>query len=258
MGQNEAKKAAERAQRIKDNNHERQLIQDSLDRAENREAAAQMRLAKAQAHLDAAADMFNKAAGKADRDREHAEVSRIERDEKKHTLRTDAYYLQRDRARERQRQNMIGELDRQTAANGQRLVMEQARKKAERDAIQESTRRAMDADLAKAAQKKAEEVQLQQDLRVMMAEKEQREGAAGIVRPPANSTMKMNLRSGNQADLSSRVDASRHISKPLGRAERGGSVPLDASPGVIRRLTKDRSFTGEIPVSSILGGLAGT
>jgi hypothetical protein len=179
--QNEAKKNEQRAQRIRDNDHEKKLMQDAMDRAENREAAAQMRLKKAQDQLDAAADMFNRQAGKADRDREHAEVSRIDRDELKHTLRTDAYYLQRDRARERQRQNMVGELDRQKAANSQRLVLEEARKKAERDAIQDATRRALDADLAKAAQKKAEEVRLQQELRVMMAEKEQRETNDGYV-----------------------------------------------------------------------------
>jgi hypothetical protein len=251
----EARRIAQRAQRDRDNEEERRLIHESQQSEDNRMSAQQMRVAAGQAHLERCEKMYNRTAGKAERERDAAEVARLDRDEQKHYLRTDAYYHQRDRARERQRQDMIAGLDRQLAARKNRNTMDNVNKEAERAAIEESTKRSMNAEMAKAANKKAEEVQLQQELRAMMLEKEQREAQHGYARPASISTMKRSLRRDGEVDLSSSVDAARHLSKPMGRAE---GVPLDASPSTIRRLTKDRSYKGDVPVSSVLGGVVGT
>merc|ERR1712139_550193 len=105
-----------------------------------------------------------------------------------------------------------------------------------------AAQRSMDQDAMKAQQKKAEELRNQQELRIMMAEKEQREADEGYKRPAALSTMKMSMQRNDSVDISSKLDAARYMSKPLGRAERAGEsvVPLDASPSAIRRITKDR------------------
>merc|ERR1719262_263349 len=100
------------------------MIKDSQRADELTLTAHQKRLNEAQAHLESCANMFNRTAGKVDNDRETAEKNRQNQDEKKHMMRTDAYYGQRERARERQRQGMVAELDRQTDAINNRNRMD--------------------------------------------------------------------------------------------------------------------------------------
>jgi len=260
MAENEANKVAQRQQRIRDNENERRLIKESLMQDEMRTTATQSRVEKSQDEQDRLAQIFQRTAGPANRQREQAECDRQDRDEMKHMLRTDAYLTQRERARERQRQTMIEELDRQTLANNSRNAMSKLSKQAEKDAVHAAAQRSLDQETMKMQHKKAEEVRLQHELRIMMAEKEQREVNDGYIRPASLSTMKMSMQKSSSADMSSRLDAARYISKPLGRAERAGEsvVPLDASPSAIRRITKDRSFQGDVPLSSVLGGVVGT
>lgn len=260
MAEDEAKRIAKRQQKIRDNEAERRLIKDALLQDEMRQTATNNRIAEAMDEQDKLAQLYERTAGKANRDKNQAECDRQDRDEKKHMLRTDAYLAQRERARERQRQNMIDGLDRQKLANQNRNTMDKLQKQAEKDAIQAASQQSLDKEAMKAQHKRAEEIRLQQELRAMMVEKEQREANEGYRKPPSLSTMRMSLQRSGSADVSSKLDAARYCSKPLGRAERAGEsvVPLDASPTTIRRLTKDRSFKGEVPVSSVLGGVVGT
>jgi len=205
---------------------------------------------------------FERTAGKADAARSTAEIPRQDADEKKHLLRTDAYYAQRERARERQRQNMVNELDRQMAAVNQKKDQQRLAQNMDREAIQAATKRSMDAELAKANSKKAEEMQLQNELRVMMLEKEQREAKDGYNKPTSMSTMNLVMRkNGNVTNalegLQKSMEAPLYCGKPLGRSSEQRVAPLDASPQEIRRLTRDRPYT-EVPHGTVLGGVVGT
>jgi len=181
-------------------------------------------------------------------------------------MRTDAFYAPRERAREKQRQSMVMELDRQMAACDQKRRNDQLSKQSEREAIQAATKRSMDAELGKHLRKRQEEQELQQELRVMMLEKEERCRQEGHTRPTALSSMNTVMhRNGNAANqisvLSKSMDAARFIGKPLGREDKHGenrANPLDASPKTLRTLVKKHGSQADIPISSMLGGVVGT
>lgn len=221
--------------------------------------ASTQRVKDAQDVQDARVRLYEATAGKAVRARNQAEEDRIDNDEKKHLLRTDTFLSQRERARERQRQNMVNELDRQSAACEQKRSCNRLAKEAERQAVQVASKRSLDAEMAKASQKRAEEQQLQQELRVMMMEKEERDAKEGYTKPTAMSTMNLVMRkNGNVchkvSEMQNSMEAARYTHKPLGREVPGGqAVPLDASIGTLRKLTKDKSFKSEIPLSSVMG-----
>merc|ERR1740117_2907483 len=99
--------------------------------------------------------MYERTAGACDRHRDTHEVNRQDTDEKKHLMRTDAYYSQRERARERQQQNMVRELDRQMSAVNQKKDQQRLAQNMDREAIQAASRRSMDAELSKSNAKKA-------------------------------------------------------------------------------------------------------
>jgi hypothetical protein len=257
---NEAKKRGAAEDKRRTDEKVRREMRESLMQDEYRLQATESRLAAAQAHQDGCNDIYDRTAGKANRDRESAELNRIDRDEKKHLMRTDAYYAQRERARERQRQNMVDELDRQMEGMHHRGQFEKVRKQAEREAVQASTKRSLDEEQKRAFQRKAEEMQLQNELRVMMAEKEERDAAEGHGKPASISTMNQSMRKNgtamNQLDsgLTKSLTASQYMAKPLGRAE---STGLDASPQTIRRLEK--KFKGNLPATgTVLGGVMGS
>merc|ERR1711904_194845 len=122
---------------------------------------------------------------------------------------------------------MVAELDRQMAAVNQKNYNNKLVKEAEREAVQAASKRSMDAELAKAAAKRAEEQQLQQELRVMMLEKEERDAKEGNSKPTSLATMHTVMRKNGNAcnaisDLKSSMEASRFIGKPLGREDRPG------------------------------------
>lgn len=261
-----AKANQAKADKHKEDEKMRREIREALMQDEYRLQATQQRVAAAQDHGAACVAVYERTTGKANREKEAAETLRMDNDEKKHLMRTDAFYAQRERARERQRQNFVNDLDRQMAAVSQKASNAALTKQADREAIQAASKRSLDQELDKAKAKRAEEMQLQQELRIMMAEKEIRdskEDNAGYSKPASISTMNICMSLNGNAvnkisDLHKSMEASRYIGKPMGRAEGEGRMPpLDASPARIRQLTKDR-YKGEVPISSVLGGVVGT
>jgi len=250
----EKKRADEKAQ---------QEMREELMRDEYRQQAVQQRISEKQDNYNSRLATYERTAGQADKARNEAEVLRQDNDEKRHLLRTDAYYAQRERARERQRQIMVKELDRQSAAVHQKKMLEKQQLEMDRELVQAASKRSMDAEMQKARDKRAEEQRLQHELRIQMVEKEERIAKEGLTQPVAMSTMNLVMRkNGNVTNvlsgLQSQMDAAKHCGKPLGRAESTGVLPLDANPTEIRRLAKEKSFTGPVPVSSVLGGVVGT
>merc|ERR1712139_509891 len=262
MKNNEAKRIQSRIDKANEDAKAQREMREQLMQDEFRAQATAAHVAKKQAEQNACVALYERTAGKANNDRENAELTRIDNDEKKHLMRTDAYFGQRERARERQRQNMVTELDRQMAACGQKRKNDQLAKQAEREAIQSATKRSMDAELKKAMDKKAEGMELQRELRIMMLEKEEKERKEGTSRPTAMATMNMVMsKNGTYAahaisDLHKSMEAARFMGKPLGRDE-SGPVPLDASPSTLRKLTRDQPFT-KVPHDTVLGGVVGT
>jgi hypothetical protein len=262
----EARKIQARIDKSADDDKARREVREALMRDEYLAQAKNNRVAEAQEQQDACVRMYDRTAGQVNRNRENAETLRLDNDEKKHIMRTDAFMGQRERARERQRQNMVHELDRQMDAINQKKGANRRAKEAERDAVQMATKRSLDQEMAKGQAKKAEELELQNELRVMMLEKEERErGAGGTTRPTALTTMNMSMhRNGNVcnsiSDLHKSMEAGRYLEKPCGRVSgKPGEqrpAPLDASPGTIRKLAKN--FKGEIPIGTVLGGVVGT
>jgi len=267
MQNSEKMRIQSRVDKANDDERCRREIREALMQDEYRKEATNARIAAKQDQQDACVALYERTAGAANRARDQAEVTRIDNDEKKHLMRTDAYFAQRERARERQRQNMVNDLNKQMAACDQKRRNDQLSKQAEREAIQAATKRSMDQEMAKAMNKKAEEQQLQQELRVMMLEKEERQAKEGYTKSTALSTMNTVMRRNGNAcnaisNLNQSMEAARFTAKPLGREEPSRVVPLDASPSTIRKLTKERSpsypFKGEMPHSSVLGGVVGT
>lgn len=263
MKDNEAKAAQAKEDKKNADEKMRQEIREALMQDEYRQQAKDNSIAEKQAQQDARISSFDRTAGVAMRAREHAELTRIDNDEKRHLMRTDAYYAQRERARERQRHNMVLELDRQMAACNQKAQNARRAKQAEREQVQAASKRSLDQEMAKAAAKRAEEQELQQELRIMMLEKEERNQKEGNNVPTTMATMHSSMRKNGNAcnaisDLHKSLDAARHLGKPMGREDKPGhgTVPLDVSGHTLRRLEK--SFKSEIPISSVLGGVVGT
>merc|ERR1719198_1586135 len=247
MRKNEARRHQDRADRKKAEEKAQMEMREQLMQDEYKQQAIQARLNEKQDNENHRIAIYERTAGQCNRDRDNAEITRQDNDEKKHLLRTDAYYGQRERARERQRQNMVNDLDRQMAAVNQKRACNQLQQQMDREAIQAASKRSMDAELAKAQAKRAEEQILQNELRVMMVEKEEREAKEGYTKPTAMSTMNLVMRkNGNVtnalAGLQSSMEAPRYCGKPLGREHKAGDsrvVPLDASQKELRRLTRD-------------------
>lgn len=261
---NENQRRTNRTDKQNQNEEERQAIRQSLMMDEYRNQAAQQKIKEYQDREEARIKMYERTAGKAENERNHAEVTRIDNDEKKHMLRADTFYAQRERAREQQRQKMVEELDRQNAAGEEKRESNRRAREAERQAAKEANKRSLDAEMAKAAQKLSEEKQLQQELREMILEKEERDAREGYTKPTAVSTMNYVMRKNGNAchkvsDLQSKMEAPTYLGKPLGREDNPGAqklVPFDAPGSVLRRLEK--SYVGDVPLSSTLGGVAGT
>merc|ERR1719198_1652796 len=262
MRKNEARRHQDRADRKKAEEKAQMEMREQLMQDEYKQQAIQARLNEKQDNENHRIAIYERTAGQCNRDRDNAEITRQDNDEKKHLMRTDAYFGQREKARERQRQNMVNDLDRQMGAIDQKKRNDQLAKQAEREAIQSATKRSMDAELKKAMDKKAEEMELQRELRIMMLEKEEKERKEGTSRPTAMATMNMVMsKNGTYAahaisDLHKSMEAARFMGKPLGRDE-SGPVPLDASPSTLRKLTRDQPFT-KVPHDTVLGGVVGT
>lgn len=260
---NEAKARRLKQEKLEEDEKGKRDMREGLMLDEYRLQATAQRLRAAQDQQNACMDVYDRTAGQVNRDRESAEKLKQDNDEKKHLMRSDAYLGQREKARERQRQHMVIELERMTLAQEHRAMVDKTAKQMERDAVQQATKNSLDAEMAKGQHKRGEEIELQMQLRIQMAEREERDKRDGETRPSGLTTMNMIMsRNGNAVNamtgLQSRLDASRHCEKPLGReADPGkqGCVPLDASPKTLRRLAKP---LGEIPINTVLGGVVGT
>jgi len=268
MRNTEAKRVQGRLDKKKDNEKADKEMREALMQDEYRAEVKAGGVVEKMRQMEMCSNVYDRTAGKANRDKESAELNRIDNDEKKHLMRTDAYYASREQARERQRQTMVVELDRQMAAVNQKANCERLAKQADREAVQAASKRSMDAELAKAMQKKAEEQKLQQELRIMMLEREEREKRSGEPSKPTTlSTMNMVMSKNGSAihamsAMTATMDAARYIDKPMGREGRHGEqrvVPLDAEPPTLRKLMKDKSSKKmDVPFGSVLGGVVGT
>jgi len=223
MQENEVRRLERRAARERENDEVRAAIRQQLEKDEFRLEAQQVRLQGAQKQQNFNYKVYERTAGKENANRARAEENRLTRDERMHMLRTDTYYAAREHARERQRQSMVMELDKHAAANERQKEIQKLVKEAEKEAVVASTKMALDAEMEKMRRKKAEELQLQSELLKMIDQRDKQEKADGVTRPLNASTMSFSKSGGLPAELANRVDASRYISKPLGRPERVAS-----------------------------------
>lgn len=196
-------------------------------------AAQQDRLSKAQARADANEDVYNRTAGRELSMRNTHEITRQERDAKKHEIRTDLHYSRREAARERQRQNMLNTLNMQSNAADNKKELEKMGKLKDKEAVDTAVRLGLEADIERHRARRAEELQMQAELVKMMAQKQQREREErdGFKPPAATNTMEVNKAFLEQSmarasstgalpkskDLMHTVDAPRHLDKPCGR-----------------------------------------
>eukprot|EP00927_Polykrikos_kofoidii_P024519 TRINITY_DN22290_c0_g1_i1.p1 TRINITY_DN22290_c0_g1~~TRINITY_DN22290_c0_g1_i1.p1 ORF type:complete len:474 (+),score=102.42 TRINITY_DN22290_c0_g1_i1:115-1536(+) len=156
---------------------------------EAKQAAKQARLEDAQRRISANEDMFLRTAAKDDREKLEREERRQEAWEKAHNLRTDVFYAKREQARERQRQQMVLELDAQVKSREVARNSGKHDKTSENDAIMAAARRNMDNELQIASDKRSQEKQVQQELLSMMEAKRQTEREEGYRRPAVIRTM---------------------------------------------------------------------
>jgi len=237
-----------RGARQRDADELNETIRTQANQEEYRLAAQQERLRAAQANADAKEAVFMSTAFAESNAKNMYETKRQERDEKQHQMRADLHYSRREAARERQRQTMLNTLNMQLGASGGKKELERIGKEKDRDAVNTSHRLAIEADLARLRQKKQEEVELQADLVKQMKDKQarEREELDGFKPNAATNTMEVNqafldmsfaraksagsLPKSN--DLMHRVDASRHLDKPCGRAEVKPWVDIASSLGI--------------------------
>lgn len=170
-------------------------------------------------------EIFLGTAAKAESQRTQQENERIERDEHMHAERMERHYHDREVGREWQRQDFIAMLGTQMDATSKRKELVSLQKQVERDAVNHSLAQFINMDLQKQASKKADEVQLQQDLISMIAAKQQREmlenphvrralAPGPAMSPPAICGQGGTILNG----LDQSLDAPRHLEKPLGKA----------------------------------------
>jgi len=260
----QAKKDRARLEKQADHDKAKVEAHEALMYDEYRAQAVKVRCAERQDHQDACVRVYDRTAGIAGRAKESAEILRIDNDEKKHLMRTDAYYAEREGARERQRQDFVEALDKHVEMNHHAGNSDRLAKKAERLAMDVTSKKALEEELAKKSAKKQEELQVQKDLRMMMLAKEEREAKEGNP-TKATSLMQMSVvmrRNGNacntMSNLNKKLDASRYLGKPCGRDEgldANGTqrvAPLDASPATLRRMIKGTAFENEVPFGSFL------
>lgn len=211
-------------------------MRDSFNADEYKLAAQKQRLREAQSHAEGCEKMFTTQVFHREEERRRNEDSRQDNDEKLHNTRMDLHYATREHLRKRQQQRVVQTLDNQKDAATKRKELERSLKKAERDAVNESTRRNLDMELDRSRIKRAEEVQLQRELVAMMQEKQQREKQDGVKRAPNMATMHSPVRgsAGTPADLdlSKSIEAARHVDKPLGRVEVKPWLDIRRSAGI--------------------------
>lgn len=222
----EARRKAVRESKEKADFDAKQEYTRSMMGDQDRNAARNARISEMEKKAAHHKDVFLKTAGKAESQKRQQEKDRTERDEHMHLMRMEQMYHAREAGRERQRQDFIQILGTQADATNKRKELMSLQKQVERDAVNHSMAQFMTLDAAKQAAKKAEEVRLQKDLISMMSAKQQRERRENphARRVAATSTMDPPPATGGRGAPSEQVlhksvDASRHLTKPLGKAE---------------------------------------
>jgi len=220
----------------------RRAIQEAHLQEEYRLAAQQERLKAAQSNLDKSGEFWLATAGKDQKDRIAREEARHERDEKQMTMLTDLHYARREDARERQRIRMCKTLHDQRDASRRKKVMQGVQKDMEREAMNENSRKVLDQELQRFNKRRNEERENQSVLIQMMAAKQQREKSDGIKPQPSVATMQitpglMAMTTGSipkpsAHDHTQRVDASKFLTKPLGRPEVKPWIDIERSHGL--------------------------
>lgn len=244
----ESRKLLQRADRNMELQEVRRTMREQMGQEEFRLLAQQERIKAAAEHQEVNYRHFAETAARVEPEKRAREERRVERDEKHHMMRTDMYYAQRELARERQQQRVKQVLDDQVEANARKHATVQVQLDHERQAVNDSTRISMEAELAKSSRKRAEEMEHQAALVAQMHESQQRKkGEEGHHRrAPALKIMDVtpgllsiaeSWRSGaspkpSDADLTQRMDAARHLSKPCGRPEEKPWVDITKSHGI--------------------------
>lgn len=193
---------------------------------------AKKRLEAAQEVMAQRADKYDLLSRSLDVGRANKEDKRTTDDERRHNRRMDAHYLGREVARERQRLEMVQTLGRQLQTKDAAKELERMNKSSERQAIVEVTREHLEQEMHNHDAWKAKNANLQRELVAQMAEKDMkrlREGGRSTAMDALQSPLTLDAgalaRATGSFDavaskgLSQRVDASRFLGKPLGRAE---------------------------------------
>lgn len=192
----------------------------------DRNAAKNARMSEIQKKMAHHDDVYTNTAGREEFQKMQKEMARVDRDEQMHATRLERHYHAREAGRERQRMDFIATLGVQSDANKRRKELMSLQGQVEKDAINQSLAQFMNLDVQKQAHKRAEEVQLQQELIAMMAEKQERERRENphARRAPWANTMNPPPATGGRGAtaeqaLQKNVEASRHLDKPLGKVE---------------------------------------
>jgi len=211
----------------------RQMQREQTLQDVNRMSAQQGFLKQKQDLMQASSDMYERTAGAKNRAKDNHEINRQDEDERRHNLRMDTFYQRREDARERQRLNMVKGLKEQVAEVERQR--EEARNQNDNEGanLMAAARKHAEAEIQKQKDKRQQEKEIAQHHLDMIAEKQRREKEAGtwgvnygFKAPLSCSTMLP--KDEKSPDFMGRVDASRFVSKPLGRTESWISDPAEA------------------------------
>lgn len=247
MKELENTKLQQRVDRHRENSELRRTISQTLNNEQNRHLAQQQRVKDAMAAQEACYKHFASTTGAEEQERREREGRRQDRDEQHHQMRTDMHYAQREMARERQRQRMRQTLDNQLNANAKKGQTHQIQLEYERSAVHESMKQSLEGEMHRLRYKRSEELENQASLVAQMHEKQQRDKRENPSQRvnPATATMLVTpallasaeswrgADGGNvgAVDLSQRVDASKHLDKPMGKPEVKNWVDISKSYG---------------------------
>lgn len=199
--------AEKEAERNKEKERANKAAEASQAEGDAKEAARLKIISDAQARTVQNQAIYEATAGKTNHAKEVRELRRIDKDEREHQQRLGELYARRERLREAQRLDMVRCLAEQVKERQQQKQNELIQTQVEARALEEDARRSLEEDLRRYRQKKEDQKELQNDLQRMMEDKLGRESGS------------MFASLGDKVALSTRMDASRFLQKPLGRVE---------------------------------------
>jgi hypothetical protein len=182
-----------------------------------------------------------------ERQRKEREIARWDKDAQLHTQRLDQHYARRESARVRLNHGMSQTLDHQMDFTQKQKEMGQLEKRADLHAVNQSTRAHLEHELETVQKKKVAQKTLQHALLQQIVEKSNRPRSSGphAKMPPNLKTMAptssmlaiatspaptlgtgFGAKAGTD-ELHQRLDASKHLTKPLGRPMERPSSQVD-------------------------------